>query len=195
MAEFYSKYFSDCLTVQQVKDAFRRLAREWHPDLNPDKPNALQTMQEINSDYDRVCDILTQTERPDKRDSAYGWHRDTNVAVRDAIIEALKMTRGHKTATIEVTGFWIWIWGTEHPRTSPEAQAFVDALKAVGYKWSPNKNAWYLALAKSRNRSGPWDMDAIRFKYGSAEYRPDADTDTEARSNTRSEARSPAALK
>lgn len=191
MTEFYSKYFADCLTVQQVKDAFRRLAREWHPDLNPDKPGALQEMQAINSEYDRVCDILTQSERPDKRDSAYGWHRETNVAVRDAIIEALKMCRNHKTARIEVTGFWLWIWGTEHPNTSPEAQAFVDALKAVGYKWAREKGAWYLALAKSRNRSGPWAMDDIRMKYGSSEYRPDADTNTGAQSNTRS---TPAAL-
>ena len=31
-----------------IKKAFKNLARKYHPDLNPDDPNAKQRFQEIN---------------------------------------------------------------------------------------------------------------------------------------------------
>lgn len=37
---------------------YKQLAKEWHPDLNPGKPQALETMQAINIAFDRVKDIL-----------------------------------------------------------------------------------------------------------------------------------------
>lgn len=37
---------------------YKQLAKEWHPDLNPGKPEALETMQLINIAFDKVKDIL-----------------------------------------------------------------------------------------------------------------------------------------
>ena len=38
----------------EVKKAYRRKARENHPDLNPNDPNAAERMNEINEAYDRI---------------------------------------------------------------------------------------------------------------------------------------------
>lgn len=38
----------------EVKKAYRKLARQYHPDLHPNDPEAAKKMNEINEAYDRV---------------------------------------------------------------------------------------------------------------------------------------------
>ncbi|MCL6458385.1 MAG: DnaJ domain-containing protein [Gorillibacterium sp.] len=38
----------------EVKQAYRKLAKKYHPDLNPDNPVAERKMQEINSAYEQI---------------------------------------------------------------------------------------------------------------------------------------------
>src|SRR3954469_24704015 len=47
-------------SADEVKKAYRKLAREYHPDRNPDDPKAEERFKEIQSAYDIVGD-------PDKR--------------------------------------------------------------------------------------------------------------------------------
>lgn len=39
---------------EEIKTAYRRLAKKYHPDLNPGDPNAAKHMNEINAAYDRI---------------------------------------------------------------------------------------------------------------------------------------------
>lgn len=38
----------------EIKRAYRRLAKKYHPDANPDDPTAAKKMQEINAAYDQI---------------------------------------------------------------------------------------------------------------------------------------------
>ena len=38
----------------EIKRAYRRLAKQYHPDANPDDPTAAKKMQEINAAYDQI---------------------------------------------------------------------------------------------------------------------------------------------
>ena len=38
----------------EIKTAYRRLAKKYHPDLNPGDPTAAQRMNEVNQAYDRI---------------------------------------------------------------------------------------------------------------------------------------------
>lgn len=41
-------------TDDEIKRAYRRLAKQYHPDANPNDPVAAKKMQEINEAYDRI---------------------------------------------------------------------------------------------------------------------------------------------
>jgi curved DNA-binding protein len=43
-------------TEKDVKKAFRRLARQYHPDMNPDDPSAEERFKEINEAYEVISD-------------------------------------------------------------------------------------------------------------------------------------------
>lgn len=38
----------------EIKQAYRRLAKKYHPDLNPDDPEAARKMNEVNAAYDQI---------------------------------------------------------------------------------------------------------------------------------------------
>ena len=39
---------------EEIKKAYRRLAKKYHPDLNPGDKAAAQKMQEINAAYEQI---------------------------------------------------------------------------------------------------------------------------------------------
>jgi hypothetical protein len=59
---------------------------------------------------------------------------------------------------VELCGLWVWVSG--------DTKSHKEELKAAGFKWSPNKSAWYYPGVPSFNRT-PRSMEDIRSMYGS----------------------------
>jgi len=52
---------------QEIKAAFRRLAMRWHPDLNPQQPDARERFQCIREAYERLADPARRREYDERR--------------------------------------------------------------------------------------------------------------------------------
>lgn len=71
-------------TEDEITQAYRRLARKYHPDLNPGNHAAEEKMKEVNGAYEAIKDIRNDGSTMDSRygtanqgsyygGSAYGW--------------------------------------------------------------------------------------------------------------------------
>src|SRR5260370_35725999 len=47
---------AESATTDEIKKAFRRLAKQYHPDRNPNKPEAAERFKEINEAHDALSD-------------------------------------------------------------------------------------------------------------------------------------------
>ena len=56
-------------TEDEIKSAYRRLAKKYHPDLNPGDETAAQKMNEVNEAYDRIRN--PQNYRSNPQQTAY----------------------------------------------------------------------------------------------------------------------------
>lgn len=60
----------------EVKRAYRALAKKYHPDMNPGDAHAAEMMNKINAAYDQIKNPKTQTTtRADYGDPFAGWYR------------------------------------------------------------------------------------------------------------------------
>lgn len=55
----------------EIKRAYRRLAKKYHPDLNPGDPEAARKMNEVNAAYEQI-------KNPGQTNSAYGYGNQHN---------------------------------------------------------------------------------------------------------------------
>lgn len=56
-------------TDDEIKQAYRRLAKKYHPDLNPGDPVAAKKMQQVNAAYEQIKDPAKAQQRP----GGYGY--------------------------------------------------------------------------------------------------------------------------
>lgn len=77
-------------TDEEVKRAYRTLAKKYHPDMNPGDPHAAEMMNKINAAYDQIKNPQPQqtTTRPDYADPFAGWYRQSEQQTGDPVESA-----------------------------------------------------------------------------------------------------------
>lgn len=153
-----TNYFSDCITLEDVKQLYKKLARELHPDCNPGK-NTTAAFQDVQRQYNEAFQRCKNT-HVNKDGETYTKETTETPEMYAAIINALLKCDG---LTIELCGSWLWITGNtkEHK----------DILKELNFRWSKNKAAWYLHFEPYRKHSKTtMDLESIRSMYGSQRF-------------------------
>lgn len=152
-------YFAGCKSLEDVKTAYRRLAKENHPDCGGDTA----TMQEINRQYAAAVENIKRTGSAEDRAHAAQEVPEEFVAAVNAVV-------GLKDVVLELVGAWLWATG--------DTCQHKDALKAAGYKWASKKKAWYWHPIWAASSGSKMSLDEIRDKYGAEKITDKASTPT-----------------
>lgn len=149
------RYFDNCQTLEDVKQLYKKLARELHPDCNRDR-DTTEDFKEMQSQYEAAWKRCSSTHKNASGETYTKETTETPEAYA-TIIEALIRMSG---LVIELCGSWLWVTGNtkEHK----------EELKALGFRYSSNKQAWYYHEGEYHKRSkSKKTMNDIRAMYGS----------------------------
>ncbi|MCM1524629.1 MAG: molecular chaperone DnaJ [Ruminococcus sp.] len=148
------KWFKDCANIEEAKERYKRLCREYHPDLNTD--DTTDIMQEINTEFEQVFKTLKNTHKANTESTNENAADTETPAEFMEIINRLVNCEGLE---INVCGRWLWLVGNTYP--------YKDIIKSLNFKWASKKKAWYWHTAEdnSRNRK-QMTLDEIKALHG-----------------------------
>lgn len=69
---------SSTASDEEITAAYRKLAKKYHPDVNPDNEESTKKMSEINAAYDKIKSGNTQNNGNNSYQGAYNSHRDSS---------------------------------------------------------------------------------------------------------------------
>jgi len=144
------KWFKECITLDEVKALYKKLAKQYHPDLGGDTA----TMQAINREYAFAsAKVISGSGLSDEETAEeFRFSEEYRIALEKIIyLEGIM---------VELVGHWIWVTGNTRKHK--------EVLKDAGYFFASKKLAWYFRTGEYKsNRGGKKNLDEIRTKYGS----------------------------
>jgi len=119
---------SDTATADEIKQAYRRMAKLYHPNVNPGDPAAEAKMQQINAAYARAIQIM----RDEKADQGFGpfanrqrpFDQDGQAAPQNENAQAGRQ--------------WGPFAANQQPFTDPELQEVANCLRMGRYQEAMN---------------------------------------------------------
>ena len=116
---------------EEVRKAYRALAKKYHPDMNPGDAHAAEMMNQINAAYDQIKNPPQTTTRPDYGDPFAGWYRQQQTS-QDGEPDAVRAARS-----------WVRV------------QEFAEALRTLETVPEHQRTAeWYYLAAISNTNLG-----------------------------------------
>ena len=148
--------FEDCLTIGDVKNSYRKLAFQLHPDMHPASEFSTWNarMQDLNAAYMYECsrrdgEVSTGT---DQKEHKYKYNREAEDGVINAVARAIRAKLPAR-CTVTIVGVYIWI---EHVlRTDTDIHNALKGTKNAdgtqpadrfyfhGKRSTPDNGVWY----------------------------------------------------
>jgi hypothetical protein len=143
------RFFNECATIKEVKAAYKKLAKQYHPDCGGDT----ETMQAINTEYAFACAKILKGEDLSQEET------DEQIRLSEEYRKVIEQIINLADIVIEIVGHWIWVTGNTYPVR--------QQLKEAGLFFASKKLAWYYRAEEYRSKGGKKTLDEIRDKYGS----------------------------
>ncbi len=105
---------------EEVKRAYRRLAKKYHPDMNPGDANAARMMNEINAAYDQI-------KNPPKQQTSYrsggydpfsDWYRQSSYTNTEADSELIRRAKAYLQQRDFISALAVLNSAPEYERTA-----------------------------------------------------------------------------
>lgn len=150
------KYFNNCKSIEDVKKLYKKLCKQYHPDLNKD--DTTEIMKQINAEYETAFERFKNIhESADDNTKTYTSKETTETAAEFmVIINKLVVLEG---VNVELIGRWIWLSGNTFPHK--------DILKGLGFRFASKKKCWYWHKAEDASRNHKeMSLDEIKKLHG-----------------------------
>ncbi|MDE7216361.1 MAG: molecular chaperone DnaJ [Clostridia bacterium] len=150
------KWFKDCKTIEEAKELYKKLCREYHPDMN--ESDTTEAMKSINNEFEQVFKTLKNKHRSEDTDTTTD-NKENGTETPAEFMNIINTLVSCEGLTIELVGRWIWLTGNTYP--------YKDIIKSLNFRWANAKKAWYFRneadACKSRKKLS---LDEIKEKYG-----------------------------
>lgn len=144
----------DKASVETLREAYTKHAVSLHPSQHDPKWKAeyVKKFQAMEAEYEEILATLSKGKTSE----------DAEAAIKEQVNAVLEIPG----TAVELCGTWLWV-------TAPRKAS--KKLKALGFRWSKNKERWYWAqrLGKGR-RKGRYTMPEIYGKFGQVAITEDA---------------------
>lgn len=155
-----AKYFKDCKCIEDVKEEYRRLAKNLHPDNGGSDAEFQVMMKDYTAAYNRFKSVhrnKTEKNTSDARNAAENAAEGFTAEQFADIVNKVLFMDG---VQIEIVGSWIWLSGNTY--------IYKDVIKAAGFFWSTKHKKWYYngGTRKSKKHS-KMSYDEIKSLHGS----------------------------
>lgn len=143
------RYFENIHTLEDLKKAYKTLAKKHHPDLGGDET----IMKEINAEYDVLFERVKNNHKTADGKTYTKETTETAAEFRDIIDAIINFN-----CDIEIIGTWVWCFNSKE---------YKDQLKALGFKYAAKRQAWCWHTGEFKRRTSNLSTDEMRAKYGS----------------------------
>ena len=124
-------YFKNCRNIEDVKEAYRKLAKKLHPDCGGDAEEFKKMMNEYKVVFNRFKNIHRNADDQNKEEQHTEYREQTAEEFADIINKVIHLDG----VEIEIVGHWVWLSGNTY--------AHKDAIKAAGFFFSSKHKKWY----------------------------------------------------
>lgn len=167
-------------TDDEIKRAYRRLAKQYHPDANPDDPVAAKKMQEINEAYDRIKNpekyrgpAAGQSYGGQSYGGYYGHQRSYDTAGSDSRLQAaanyLRFGRYREALSIltqveptDRDALWYYLSALAHEGLGYQVTALEHIRKAVSM--APDNRTYLNELDRMEHRGDTYRRQAGNYQ-------------------------------
>lgn len=152
-------------TLEDVKKQYKALAKKHHPDIGGNTEDT----KAINNEYEYLFGRYKNTHKNADGETYRSAEPTTETPLEFIhIVDQLVKMGG---VTVELCGSWLWLTGSTREHK--------DEIKALGFRWSPNKQAWYYHHGAYKKRAkNKYTMSDIRNMFGSEILGADANGNT-----------------
>jgi len=147
-------FFQNCSTVEEIKSEYRKLARQYHPDLGGDT----ETMKALNNAYESALKSCNGQKSKDSegKEHTYKYNAEVEQEIVDFIYAFNTLDLPLRA---DLIGVWVWITGDTKPHK--------EALKSLKCRWHNKRAAWYFRPESYKGGfSSDGSLEELAAKYG-----------------------------
>ena len=139
---------------EEIKRAYRRLAKKYHPDLNPGDPEAAKKMQQVNAAYEQIKDLGSTAGSDPFAGYGHSSDRSSGGQYRQAAEQYIRFGRYREALNAlqsdsERNGRWYYLSALAHNGLGNQVTALEHIRRAVSME--PDNYMYLQALSAIEN--------------------------------------------